>query len=126
MKPGVPRPHLLASLVALVIACAALACGYKWCRDTEKRQVADLAADLSDPKMQGVAIQREAFAHPDLLVLYGSSELVKQVPLMAAEFFEDYPTGFRVFPVGKAGTSQLAVLQKLAAVGTDLHGRKVA
>jgi D-alanine transfer protein len=92
----------------------------------ERRHVASLASDLSDPKLQGLAIQREAFSRPDLLVLYGSSELVRQVPLMAAEFFQDYPTGFRVFPVGKAGTSQLAVLQKLAAVGKSLRGCKVA
>lgn len=126
MKTGPSRLHLSASLIALALACAALALGYGWCRKVEERHIADLATDLSDPKLQGVAIQREAFSHPDLLVLYGSSELVRQVPLMAAEFFQDYPTGFRVFPVGKAGTSQLAVLQKLAAVGDRLHGRKVA
>ena len=125
MKPGV-RPHLYASLSALVLACVALACGFVWCRGVERTHIADLASDLSDPKLQGVAIQREAFSQPDLLVLYGSSELIRKVPMMAEEFFEDYPTGFRVFPVGKAGTSQLAVLQKLAAVGEDLRGRKVA
>jgi D-alanine transfer protein len=126
MKPGVPRPHLSASLFALALACAALALGYAWCRKVERLHIADLATDLSDPKMQGEAIQREAFTRPDLFVLYGSSELVRQVPLMAADFFLDYPTGFRVFAVGKAGTSQLAVLQKLAAVGGDLRGRKIA
>ncbi|MEQ1859031.1 MAG: D-alanyl-lipoteichoic acid biosynthesis protein DltD [Chthoniobacteraceae bacterium] len=126
MTPDLPRPHLAASCLALLLACAMLAGGYAWCRKIERQHVADLATDLSDPKLQGVAIQREAFSQPDLLVLYGSSELVRDVPLMAAEFFEDYPTGFRVFPVGKAGTSQLAVLQKLAAVGGDLRGRKVA
>jgi D-alanine transfer protein len=73
-----------------------------------------------------VAIQREAFQQNDLLVLYGSSELIKQVPSMGAEFFQEYPTGFRVFPVGKEGTSALAVAQKLAAVGDNLRGRKVA
>ncbi len=126
MQPDIPRPHISASLIAIAIACATLVLGYRWCRDVEQRHVADLAADLSDPKLQGVAIQREAFAQPDLLVLYGSSELVKGVPAMATEFFQDYPTGFRAFPVGKEGTSSLAILQKVAAVGADLHGRKVA
>jgi len=126
MTPGVARPHLYASLIALALCCAALGLGYRWCRGVEREHIADLATDLSDPKLQGVAIQREAFLQPDLLVLYGSSELVRQVPLMAAEFFQDYPTGFRVFPVGKAGTSQLAVLQKLAALGPALRGRKLA
>jgi D-alanine transfer protein len=45
---------------------------------------------------------------------------------MGAEFFQEYPTGFRVFPVGKEGTSALAIAQKLAAMGEDLVGRKVA
>ena len=85
-----------------------------------------LTADLSDPKLQGVALQREAFQQPDLLVLYGSSELIKQVPSMGAQFFEEYPTGFRVFPVGKEGTSSLAIAQKLASVGEGLRGKKVA
>jgi D-alanine transfer protein len=103
-----------------------LVLGLVWARHLERRHVHDLIADFSDPKLHGVALQKQAFAQDDLLVLYGSSELVKKVPNTASEFFEEYPTGFRVFPVGKAGTTALAVLQKLAAVGKDLRGRKVA
>jgi D-alanine transfer protein len=121
-----PRPHLLASLFALATAGVTLAAGVIWCQRAEERHVHDLAADLSDPKLQGVAIQRKAFQQTDLLVLYGSSELIKQVPSMGAEFFQEYPTGFRVFPVGKEGTSALAIAQKLASVGEDLRGKKVA
>ena len=40
--------------------------------------------------------------------------------------FHDYPTGFTIFPVGKAETTCLIILQKLAAVGPALQGRKVA
>lgn len=126
MQSGPRRPHLFASLFAVAITVAATVAGLGWCHRLEERHVADLSADLSDPKVQGVAIQREAFKHDDLLMLYGSSELVKGVPAMAVEFFQDYPTGFRAFPVGKAGTSSLAVLQKLAAVGDSMNGRKVA
>jgi D-alanine transfer protein len=121
-----PRPHLLASLIALAIASASVAAAVIWCKRVEQRHVHVLTSDLSDPKLQGVAIQREAFEQADLLVLYGSSELIKQVPSMGAEFFQEYPTGFRVFPVGKEGTSALAIAQKLAAVGEDLRGKKVA
>jgi D-alanine transfer protein len=120
------RPHLAAALSALLIAGAALALGLLWCRGLEQRYVAGMAADFSDTKLHGAALQKQAIAENDLLVLYGSSELLKEVPNQASEFFEDYPTGFRVFPVGKAGTTALAVLQKLAAVGPSLSGRKVA
>jgi D-alanine transfer protein len=126
MPSECPRPHLFASLIALAIASATIAAGFLWCRKLEERHIHHLAADHSHPKLQGVAIQRLAFEQPDLLVLYGSSELIKQVPAMGAEFFCEYPTGFRVFPVGKEGTSALAIAQKLAAVGDGLRGKKVA
>ena len=70
-------------------------------------------------KNQGVALQQSAFARPDLLPLYGSSELIKPIPDKAARFFRRYPTNFEVFPVGKAGTTSLIILQKLAGVGSD-------
>jgi D-alanine transfer protein len=120
------RPHLAAALWALLLATVPLAAGLWWAQRLERRHVHDLITDFSDPKLHGVALQKQAFAQDDLLVLYGSSELIQEVPNTAGEFFEEYPTGFRVFPVGKAGTTALAVLQKLAAVGEDLRGKKVA
>jgi len=126
VPPSPGRPHLTAVLWALLIAAVPLAGGLWWAQRLERTQVHDLIADFSDPKLQGVALQKQAFAQDDLLVLYGSSELIQNVPYTAGEFFEEYPTGFRVFPVGKAGTTALAVLQKLAAVGGNLHARKVA
>src|SRR5207248_11012501 len=66
------------------------------------------------------------FQQPDLLVLYGSSELVKEMPNNATEFFADYPTGFRVFPVGKPGATSLTVLQRIVGVGKGIEGKKLA
>ena len=97
-----------------------------YCNDVEQRYVHALAPDLSEVKLHGVVLQKKAFAQPDLLVLYGSSELAKEMPNNASQFFQDYPTGFRVFPVGQPGTTSLAVLQKVAAVGQDIRGKKVA
>lgn len=120
------RHHLFALLLALTGAGGLLAVALIACTRIESRFVHSIATELSDAKLQGVALQKLAFNQKDLLVLYGSSELVKDVPNRASEFFEPYPTGFRVFPVGKAGTVSLAILQKIAAVGGDLRGRKVA
>ncbi len=120
------RPHLLAALCAIALAGIALAVGLARAWRLERQFVHALATDFSSAKLQGVALQKEAFARDDLLLLYGSSELVKEVPNKASDFFLDYPTGFRVFPIGKPGTTALAVLQKLVAVGNDLHGRKLA
>ena len=128
MNPGTParRSHLTAALAALLVAGAALAAGLAWCQRIERGYVHELATDFSDAKLQGAALQRAAFAEDDLLILYGSSELTQDVPMSAGKFFHDYPTGFRVFPVGKHGTAALAVLQKVSAVGPGIKGRKVA
>lgn len=121
-----PKPHLIAASVALFVLALAVAGGWIWCSQLEARYVSALARDLSDAKLQGVALQRAAFEQPDLLVLYGSSELMRDVPNTAAQFFAEYPSGFRVFPVGKMGTGMLSMVQKIAAAGTSVRGRKVA
>ena len=104
----------------------AIVVGVIWCRQLEAQYIHALAPEFTDEKLQGAALQKVAFAQPDLLVMYGSSELAKEMPNNATQFFADYPTGFRVFPVGKPGTTSLAVLQKVAAVGEAIRGRKVA
>lgn len=128
MKTGTPnqRRHLSAAALALGLAALAVTAGIFYCHRIEERYVHELAPDLSDAKLQGVVLQEEAFAQPDLLVLYGSSELVKEMPNNAVQFFQDYPTGFRVFPVGQPGVTSLAVLQRVAAVGENIRGKKVA
>ena len=119
------RTHLQAASFAALITGAVVAVLLVICRRAEHRYIYAFAPELSDVKLQGVALQQAAFQQPDLLVLYGSSELVKEVPNRATDFFSQFPTGFRVFPVGKAGTISLANLLKLAAVGDAMRGKKV-
>jgi D-alanine transfer protein len=120
------RTHLIACAIALAVITVGVVFGVRFCDRTEQRYVHALAPDLSEVKLNGVVLQKKAFAQTDLLVLYGSSELAKSMPNNAAQFFQDYPTGFRVFPVGQPGTTCLAVLEKVAAVGGDIRGKKVA
>jgi D-alanine transfer protein len=119
-------PHLAASFVALCIAAAILGAGVITGRFLERRYIHVLAPILFPQKSQGIALQKLAFHHRDLLPIYGSSELVKPSGNKAADLFRSYPTGFSVFVVGKAGASSLITLQKLAAVGSDLDGKKLA
>ena len=51
--------------------------------------------------------------------------MIDPVPNRASDFFSSAPSGFQVCPVGKAGTTSLIILQKLAALGSELRGRKV-
>jgi D-alanine transfer protein len=75
-------------------------------------------------------LQQAALETECLLPIYGSSELNLHPPynrpFHVTNLFHDYPTGFTIFPVGKAETTCLIILQKLAAVAPALLGRKVA
>jgi D-alanine transfer protein len=77
-------------------------------------------------KDEGLVIPRQLYARPDVLTLFGSSELLKDIPGRAADFFARYPTGFAVNPIGKPGTTSLMIAQKLGAAGASVRGRKVA
>ena len=120
------NPHLAASFVALSIAAVILGAGVITGRFLERRYIHVLAPILFPQKNQGIALQKLAFHHHDLLPIYGSSEFVKRSGNKAADLFRSYPTGFSVFVIGKAGASSLITLQKLAAVGSDLDGKKLA
>jgi D-alanine transfer protein len=119
-------PHLRALVNSALAATAILVAGALAGERLVHRRIHALAPLSFSQKNQGVVLQETAFQNRDLLPLYGSSELVKPIPDKAAAFFRRYPTNFEVFPVGKAGTTSLIILQKLAAVGPGLRGRKVA
>lgn len=119
-------PHLAASGLAFLVLALGVQGGTGLARWLEVRALHRVAPRTFELKNRGIVLQREAFRHDDLLPLYGSSELMKRVPDKAGDFFRNEPTGFEVFPVGKAGATSLVILQKLAAVGPELRGRKVA
>jgi D-alanine transfer protein len=131
-------PHLAPALTALILGFVVLQAFGVYARSLEYRSILALAADeaiierdgkLALVKNQGTALQRAALDNESLLPVYGSSELNLQVaynrPFHATNAFHDRPTGFTVFPVGKAGTTSLIILQKVAALGPALLGRRV-
>lgn len=126
MKTPTTRHHLQAFGIAVGFATICALVTVLICAKAEDRYIHQFVAEFGDLKLQGVALQKTAFTQPDLLVLYGSSELVSPVPGKASEFFEQYPTGFRAFPVGKPGATSLAIMQKIASVERYLEGHKVA
>jgi D-alanine transfer protein len=118
--------HTVAALTALGITALPLAIAVTLANTLEHRFVHRLAPVIFPQKNQGIALQKIAFDHADLLPFYGSSELLKPAPNKAPDFFRTYPTGFSIFSVGKAGAASLITSQRLAAVGSDLNGKKVA
>ena len=67
------RAHLQAVSFAALLASAVVAVLLVICERAEHRYIYAFAPELSDVKLQGVALQKTAFQQPDLLVLYGSS-----------------------------------------------------
>src|SRR5215472_17570292 len=124
---GRPRtPHLVAALIACAIVIAILCIGTILAIQLERKTVHLIAPKDFFIKNQGLVFQRAAAHRPDILLLYGSSELIDPIPNRASDFFSSAPTGFQVCPVGKAGATSLIILQKLGALGSELRGRKIA
>jgi len=119
-------PHLSSAVIACALTAAILCSGRLLAIYLEERTIHSTAPRDFFIKNQGLAFERTAARAPDILLLYGSSELIDPIPDRASDFFSREPTGFEVCPVGKAGTTSLIVLQKLGALGSALHGRKVA
>jgi D-alanine transfer protein len=120
-------PHLFAGLTAFGLVVAVLFGAERTAVHLEKTTIRASAPELFPLKNQGLAFQRAAARAPHVLPLYGSSELTAVlVPERAHIFFRTAPTGFQVSPVGAGGANSLIMLQKIGALGSDLHGKKVA
>jgi D-alanine transfer protein len=119
-------PHLFSALIACALTIAFLCSSRLLAIYLEGKTVHWIAPRDFFIKNQGLAFERAAARRPDILLLYGSSELIDPIPNRASDFFSSAPTGFQVCPVGKAGTTSLIILQKLGALGSELRGRKIA
>ena len=119
-------PHLFSGIIAVGVAATILFVGRMIAIHLEHKSLHTVAPREFQVKNQGLAFQRAAAGAPDVLPLYGSSELIVPLPERADVFFHDAPTGFQVCPVGKVGATPLIMLQKLAALGCDLRGKKIA
>jgi D-alanine transfer protein len=126
-RPPGRVPHLSSALIACLIPLAIL-CSVRFAAiHLESETIHATAPADFFIKNQGLAIQRAAARSPDILLLYGSSELTADPrPNRAAEFFASERSGFQICPVGKPGATPLTILQRVAALGPDLRDRKIA
>ncbi|MGB9474022.1 MAG: D-alanyl-lipoteichoic acid biosynthesis protein DltD [Candidatus Udaeobacter sp.] len=120
-------PHLFSGLIASGLVATVLVAGGVIAVHREHATIHATAPELFALKNQGLAFQRAAARAPNVLPLYGSSELTAvPVPERANIFFRTAPTGFQVSPVGAGGMPPLIISEKLAALGADLRGKKLA
>jgi D-alanine transfer protein len=118
-------PHLFSGVVAVVVTAAVLFAGERVAIHLEQLTVTSTAPELFPLKSQGLAFQRAAARAGNVLPIYGSSELVLPFLQRASNFFCTAPTGFQVSPVGNRGMAILIILEKVAALGSELQGKKL-
>jgi D-alanine transfer protein len=118
--------HILAASAALLVSLFAAVAYTLYAQATEQKYVHAVAALDHSEISGGSAIERVALKQSDLLLIYGASELVLlDTKYEATRFFSTYPTGFMVFNAATKGGSSLTIAQRLAALGSDLRGRRI-
>ena len=120
-------PHLFAGLIALGLAIITLFAAQRFLIHLEHITIASTAPESFVLKNQGLAFQRAAAHSPNVLPIYGSSELFRpDAPERGNIFFRTAPTGFQLSPVGGGGANTAIMLQKVGALGSALRGKRVA
>lgn len=127
MTVSKPLPHAIAALLALALATTILFAAHRVLIHLEHATISSTAPEIFALKNQGLVFQRAAAHSPGVLPIYGSSELLRPpVPERGNIFFRTAPTGFQLSPVGGGGANVLIMLQKVGALGSALHGKRLA
>jgi D-alanine transfer protein len=122
-----PMPHAFAAVVALGLAAIILFAAHRVMIHLEHATITSTAPEIFALKNQGLVFQRAAAHSPNVLPIYGSSELLRPpTPERGSIFFRTAPTGFQLSPVGGGGANPLIMLQKVAALGSALHSKRLA
>ena len=120
------RPGLAAALVALVIL-AGLVVGFeRYARALEDRYAHILATTINPQRRLGVAIRQAALRQPDILLMFGSSEVLSGKNYNASVLFQSYPTGFTVSRIGNDAEPLLIITLQIATGGFAWREKKVA
>ena len=120
-------PHLFAGIVALALAAIIFFAAQRVLIHLEHATIVSTAPERFVLKNQGLAFQRAAAHSPNVLMIYGSSELLRPAASERGNiFFRTAPTGFQLSPVGGGGANPLIMLQKVGALGSALHGKRLA
>jgi D-alanine transfer protein len=123
------RPFHLIALLGTLLCSALLLLSFNLYADARIQQYVHTIAPLGLAQSNvGLAWQQSALQSPDLLLVYGSSELDHQAyegDFHASHFFAAYPSGFTIFPIGSVGNTCLVMAQNIAALGTQVDGKKL-
>ena len=124
-EPRATFSHSLPALVVLIMLVVTAVYADRRATYLENRFGRTFARLMLEQNELGIVVQQAAFRQPDLLPVYGSSEiLASQTPYRAFYFFDNHPTGFNVFDVARNGSTSLTMAMDLATIGTELRGKK--
>ena len=125
VAPPAPATRLWAGLAAVTAALLILTAMHVAMQRRVAAQTERFNVFPQPDKLLGVAVARQVFREPDLLPVYGSSELTQPQWNRADEFFGNHPSGFGAFLIGNPGETSLMIATKLAALGPETVGKKV-
>jgi D-alanine transfer protein len=125
--PCCHRPvGLIAALLAAMIATGGALAGQAYAVRVAGRYLQAVNLQQVPIKWESLTFQRAALASDHWLPLYGSSELYCcGDPYRGQQLFLRKPTGFDVFAVGRAGTTDLFFLETFGALGDALRGKRI-
>src|SRR4051812_16709145 len=92
--------HLRALLLAVGIMVLFFSVSFPVFRRIERSYLRELLAQPFNEKDQGMLLQQAALKSPDVVSIYGSSELRMEMDKRADELFKKKARGFQVCPVG--------------------------
>ncbi len=123
---GMKTPHLGPALAAILLLIAGLMGGSFIIQSIVRQHIHALAPLRLSVILKGSAIQSIAAQQPDLLLIYGSSEMIYQGETYGADaIFDTCPTGFVPFEIQHNGITSLVTAQAIASLGSELRGKKV-
>lgn len=118
-------PHLIAAGISMGLLACAVGTLTLLARKEAQSQVYTLTRGSTAHQTQGRALQLAALKRPDLLVLYGSSELNGWY-FLANRILSSHRSEFLLFPVGGAPMRSLAIAQRMASLGPAVRQSPVA
>lgn len=120
-------PHIIPAQAALSILVGAIICFDRYASAMEDKYIHALAAKELPQGLTGSVLQQAAFRQPDLLTIYGSSEMLSEpsASQQPSNLFASFPTGFAIYNISKTGENPLDIAQALAAIGPELRNKKV-
>jgi D-alanine transfer protein len=117
--------HLVPALVALALT-GCLVGGFDFhARTVEDQYAHALAGDTFHQKSLGDAVQKATLRQPDLLPVYGSSEVTYGGAASGGSLFSTYPAGFNISRIGFMWEPILCMAMQFAGDGSLLRGKKV-